>query len=68
MKYILCLLLLSACATPVTVMQRQDDVVTCGGGHQWSTALGWAGYHIEQHYDRECVEDYNSQGYKIIKQ
>jgi len=66
-KYILCLFLLSACATPVTTMQKGNEYVSCGGGREWSAALGYAGYNIQRSHDRDCVNDYANQGYKVLR-
>jgi hypothetical protein len=65
-KYILYLFILSACATPVTTMQRNGDVVSCGGEREWSAALGYAGYNIQRSHDRDCVDGYRQQGYSVL--
>lgn len=66
MKYIVSLLLLSACSTPMTTMQRGDSVVQCGGGTMGSIVGGKIGYNIQQSHDRDCVNDYASKGYKVV--
>lgn len=72
MRYVLLalpLLLVSACATPQTILQnKKGDVVTCGGDTGGSLAGGPIGYNIQKDNDKACVEAYKKKGYKIIKQ
>lgn len=65
--YILGLLLLSACATPVTAMRNGDSVVTCGGSSAYSMIGGFAGYQIQRSQDKDCVNQYAAQGYVIAR-
>lgn len=66
-KYLLVLLLVTACATPQTVLQKDGKVVTCGGGTAGSIAGGMVGYSIQKNNDKDCVENYKKQGFAIIK-
>lgn len=63
-KYIIALLLLSSCATPITVMKKGEDVITCGGGTAGSY-FGVTGYVIQQSNDHDCVQEYTLKGYKV---
>jgi hypothetical protein len=68
MRYLPFLLLLCACATPLTVLQnKKGETVTCGGGTAGSVAGGMVGYSIQKDNDKKCIEEYKAQGYKITK-
>jgi phage tail tape-measure protein len=60
-------LLLTACATPQTIMKHKKtgEVVTCGGSSVGSVAGGAIGYHIQKSNDEDCVEKYKSEGYEV---
>ncbi len=60
------ILLLAGCSTPITTMQKGDTTVTCGGGTMGSILGGKLGYHIQKGNDKDCVDSYTSQGYKVI--
>jgi len=66
---ILSALLLTACATPVTVMHNPHTgkTETCGGEVGPSIALGAIGYQIAKQNDDDCVTKYQSGGYKVEK-
>lgn len=67
MRYIIALLLLTACATPVTVLQdKHGNAVMCGGGTAGSWLGGLVGYTIQENNDYKCVHGYAQQGYKIV--
>ncbi len=58
-------LLLSGCATPVTILKgKTGEVVNCGGGTAGSFG-GLVGYAIQESHDKECVDAYKAQGYKV---
>lgn len=62
---IITLLLLSACATPVTTLvNKQGNIVNCGGGTAGSLTGGLVGYTIQESHDQDCVASYRAQGYK----
>lgn len=64
-KYLI-LFLLSGCATPVTTLSnKHGDIVTCGGGTAGSIAGGLVGYTIQEDHDKDCVDQYKTQGYAI---
>lgn len=66
-RYLLLLILLSACATPTTIMRSSSgNEVTCGGGTAGSIAGGLVGYTIQEGHDQDCVKHYAQKGYKII--
>lgn len=58
-------LLVSACATPVTMLRNdQGQIARCGGGTGGSMAGGVVGYSIEQNSDAQCVADFEARGFK----
>lgn len=66
MRKYLILLLLTGCATPVTTLSnKRGDVVTCGGGRTGALVGGFIGYTIQEGNDKDCVDAYKSNGYKI---
>lgn len=63
-RYLVLLLLLSACSTPVTMLKnKQGEVVSCGGGTAGSIFGGLVGYTIQEGHDEDCVNLYRAQGY-----
>lgn len=63
-RYLVLLLALSACATPVTTLSnKQGETVTCGGSSWASYVGGLTGYSYQRHADDECVDDYKTKGY-----
>jgi hypothetical protein len=65
-KLVLALLILSGCSTPLVTMQKDDIVVSCGGGTVGSILGGYTGYSIQKSHDRDCVREHQEQGYKIV--
>lgn len=66
MRMFVLLLVLTGCATPLTTLSNKNgDAVTCGGGTAGSLTGGLIGYTIQEGHDKECVDRYKSQGYKI---
>lgn len=65
MKYLLPLLLLTACATPITLLEnpKTHQLVQCGGGTAGSIIGGGFGYEIQKDNDRKCVNAYEKQGF-----
>jgi hypothetical protein len=64
---LLMFLLLTACATPETILRdKLGNVVVCGGGTAGSIAGGLIGYRIQEGHDQECVQSYKAQGYSRI--
>ncbi len=63
------LFLLTACATPQTILrdEKTGQTVVCGGGTAGSIAGGMIGYSIQKDNDATCIKDYKKVGYKIIK-
>lgn len=68
MTMITCCLLLSACATPVTMMKNPEtgQVSRCGGERSGSIAGGLIGYDLQKKDAVSCVEQYYGEGFKII--
>ena len=67
MKYLPLLFILTACSTPMTMLQGpKGDIVKCGGSMAGSAAGGMIGYHIEKSHDEECVKAYQEHGYKKL--
>lgn len=65
-SYLTLMFLLSACATPVTTLaDKKGDTITCGGGTAGSVWGGLIGYTIQEGHDKECVDHYKDEGYKI---
>ncbi len=64
MKYLICLMLLTGCATPETILVSHDKVVKCGGTATGSLMGGMIGYGIQRHSDDECVRDAKAKGFK----
>lgn len=62
------LLLLSACATPETVLKhpKTGQTAICGGSTTGSMVGGMIGYHIEKGYDDNCVADHIALGFEQI--
>lgn len=59
-------LLLSGCATPVTILKdKSGNAVNCGGGTAGSIAGGLIGYTIQEGHDKDCVNLYKAQGYVV---
>lgn len=65
-KLVFAVLILSACSTPITTMQKGNSVVNCGGGTAGSITGGLIGYNIQEGNDHDCVVGYAHQGYKIV--
>lgn len=65
MKYLIPLLLLTACATPITMLQnpKTGQIVSCGGGMAGSVAGGYIGYSMQKDNDSKCVTEYMKQGF-----
>lgn len=60
-------ILLTACATPKTVMTNdKGETVTCGGGRGGSMIFGVLGYNMEKKSDKECVTKSTSNGFKVV--
>lgn len=66
MRALVLVLLLSACSTPLTTMQKGNSVVICGGGTMGSVTGGLIGYSIQEGHDHDCVMDHADRGYKIV--
>ena len=66
--FILPMLALCACATPVTMLKSANSgqVVRCGGDRSGAIAGGLIGYSLQSNDAAKCVQDYAAQGYKII--
>lgn len=63
-RSLILLLVLSGCATPVTMLKNADgDVVSCGGGVAGSLTGGLIGYTIQEGHDKDCTDLYRAQGY-----
>lgn len=72
MKYtitaLISLTLLSACATPETVLSSHNgNIVTCGGSSTGSILGGMIGYSIQKSNDDQCVKQAIANGYKPMK-
>lgn len=65
MRYLLSLLVLTSCATPVTMLEnpKTGQIARCGGGMSGSVAGGIVGYHIQRNNDDKCVYEYIKQGF-----
>jgi len=65
MRYILAVLVLAGCATPITTLEHPEtkQVVQCGGGMSGSVAGGALGYHIQKNNDQKCIHEYMMQGF-----
>jgi len=63
------LLLLSSCATPVTILKNKKtgQVARCGGGMGGSMMFGALGYAIESSNDTDCVNQFIGQGFEVEK-
>lgn len=68
MKYLLVILLLTACSTPKYVLKNEKtgQVEVCGGNVSSSMAAGMIGYEIQKDNDRRCAEEYRRQGFKDV--
>ena len=64
-----CMLLISACTTPKTILKNEKtgQVATCGGNVSSSIAGGAVGYHIQKSNDTECIIDYLEQGFVKVR-
>lgn len=62
-------LLVSACATPVTMMKnpKTGQVQACGGNSTASITGGAIGYHYQLKDDEKCVKNYKAEGFKVIQ-
>lgn len=59
---------LSACTTPVTVLKNnKDQVIMCGGNTSSSIAAGGIGYLYQKSKDKDCVERYKKEGFKVTQ-
>ncbi|MCB0375416.1 MAG: hypothetical protein KDD04_05815 [Sinomicrobium sp.] len=69
MRYLLVLLLLAACTTPMTVLKdpKTGQIAQCGGSANGSLAGGAIGYHIQKSNDEKCVHSYMEQGFEVVK-
>lgn len=66
-RYLILLLVLTGCSTPVTLLKnKQGNVVSCGGGTVGSIAGGLVGYTIQEGHDKDCVDLYRTQGYSPL--
>lgn len=66
----ICLVLaVLGCTTPVTMLKNDStgQIGRCGGDATGSMAGGLIGYNIQKGSDQDCVRDYQSQGFKVIK-
>lgn len=72
MKRILVLItlpILAACTTPTTTLKHKKtgQIVTCGGSSGASWAGGAIGYEIQKDHDSNCVNNYKSEGFRVVK-
>lgn len=66
-RSLILLLVLSGCATPVTMLKnKQGEVVSCGGGVAGSIAGGLYGYTLQESHDKDCVNLYRAEGYSPL--
>lgn len=65
---IIALLILTACATPVTTLQKNNKSVSCGGSKTGSWTGGVIGYHVQKGYDQDCVKRYLEEGYTVTNE
>jgi hypothetical protein len=68
-KYLIIPLLLCACTTPKTILKNEStgQIAICGGTANGSFAGGIIGYHVQKANDEDCVNDYKSEGFSILK-
>lgn len=66
MRYLIPILLLTACTTPQTVLTNHStgQVVTCGGTATGSLVGGLIGYEIQKSNERDCVKMFQANGFK----
>lgn len=69
MRYLIAVLFLAGCATPVTMLKndKTGQVVRCGGGVSGSMAGGLIGHEIQKSNDKKCIADYMDQGFHTIQ-
>lgn len=65
---LLCTGLLSACATPKTMLRNPQtaQVVTCGGDRSGALMGGMIGYSMQAGDAADCVKAYAAQGFVIV--
>lgn len=62
------ILLTTACATPKTVLKSdKGQVVMCGGDRSSSASLGMIGYYLQKQVDKDCVNVFKKNGFKVIE-
>lgn len=62
------ILSLTACSTPKTVLRASNgQVAVCGGDMSSSIAAGAIGYYLQKNVDKECVDTYVKNGFKITE-
>lgn len=67
--YILAAVVLCSCTTPTTTLRNNDtgQIATCGGNTSSSIMLGAIGYYSQKSSDSDCVVNYVSNGFKVVK-
>lgn len=65
---VLCATLLSACATPRTMMRNPEtkQIVQCGGDRSGSIMLGAIGYSMQASDAADCVKTFSAQGFVVV--
>lgn len=61
-------MLVSGCATPVTMLENPTigPVARCGGDRSGAIAGGLIGYSLQSEDAARCVQDYSMQGYRVM--
>lgn len=64
---LLCLVLLTGCTTPMTILKhpKTGQIATCGGSATGSLVGGVIGYQIQKSNDGDCIQAYKEQGFEI---
>jgi len=62
------LLVLTACATPETILTKDGQYISCGGSSVGSVTGGYIGYSLQKDNDDKCVKDHVAIGYKQVSQ
>ncbi len=62
-------LALSACTTPVIMLKNDatGQIARCGGSSSGFMAGGLIGRSIQEQDDRQCVRDFEAQGFRRMK-
>lgn len=61
-------LLITACATPRTLLKNDaGQVVECGGQRSGSAMFGVIGYKVQKSDAEKCVQEYEKAGFKKIE-